>query len=210
METTAVVRKFNDVRLHLISSGEGDYLVPGEEIGKALGYSEPRKQIGKLFERNKEILDTPKCSGVVSVTTPGGVQEVRCYTGRGVRALLMYSRQPKAREFQEWVLDLLDELEKEWTRSVLSENTRLKEALGNDRFGLEDQRWSAESRAERAEASAKAYKRSLDLALEACGGHYPDSYAWAQINRIKEATLMDIKSIAWTPGGRVLRLSFKI
>ncbi|CAM6492057.1 hypothetical protein ENINCK372B1_16190 [Enterobacter intestinihominis] len=47
-------------------------------------------------------------TGVVKVTTPGGMQDMRVFSLRGAHLIGMFARTPKAKEFRRWVLDVLD------------------------------------------------------------------------------------------------------
>ena len=64
------------------------------EIGVALGYKQPDNAIAHIHNRHKNELN--KCSGVVSLSTPGGNQEVFIYTYSGVMLICHYSTRPEA------------------------------------------------------------------------------------------------------------------
>lgn len=67
-----------------------------QQIGRALGYKNPKRAIGFIHDRHKEELD--KYSGVFTLNTPGGRQEAFAYSARGVIRICAYSSQPRAKE----------------------------------------------------------------------------------------------------------------
>ena len=69
-----------------------------EQIGKALQYSDPIRNISKLHERNKERLD--KFSVVVKLTTTDEKQyDTTLYIERGIYEICRFSRQSVADDF---------------------------------------------------------------------------------------------------------------
>lgn len=61
---------FGTIQCDFWQDEEGNILMTREQIGRALGYSEPRKAIQKIHERNKDRLD--KFSVVTKLTTTDG------------------------------------------------------------------------------------------------------------------------------------------
>ena len=88
---------------------QGNILMTREQIGKALGYSNPQKSIDKIHQRNKERLD--KFSVTLNLrATDGKNYNTILYTRRGVYEICRFSKQPKANAFYDWVYDLLEGL----------------------------------------------------------------------------------------------------
>lgn len=104
MNTTALLA-FEGHKPQVIESAGKPYFT-GEDVGRALDYEEPRKAIGKIFERNREALDRYSC--VVSLTSQTQARETRIFDSRGVMFICMKSNQPKAVAFQHWALEILD------------------------------------------------------------------------------------------------------
>ena len=96
-----------------------------EQIGTALEYADPKNAIAKIHQRNKERLD--RFSGVVNLSTPGGMQETVVYSARGIYEICRWSQQPKANAFYDWVYDLLEGLR---TGRIALQNTALDDYLG--------------------------------------------------------------------------------
>ncbi|WP_447871986.1 P22AR C-terminal domain-containing protein [Serratia fonticola] len=84
----------------------GQIWLTASEIGQALEYADD-KAIHRLFRKHADEF-TNNMTGVVKVTTPGGMQDVRMFSLRGSHLIGMFARTPKAKEFRRWVLDILD------------------------------------------------------------------------------------------------------
>lgn len=79
-----------------------DFWATREQIGKFLGYNNPKNAIGKIHERNKERLD--KFSMVRQIDTPSrGTQTATVYSFRGLLEICRFSNQPNANK----VIDIL-------------------------------------------------------------------------------------------------------
>jgi prophage antirepressor-like protein len=84
----------------------GQIWLTAAEVGEALGYSDD-KAIHRLYRKHTDEF-TNKMTGVVKVTTPGGMQDVRVFSLRGAHLIGMFSRTPTAKKFRRWVLNILD------------------------------------------------------------------------------------------------------
>lgn len=84
----------------------GQIWLTASEVGEALGYADD-KAIHRLYRKHADEF-TNKMTGVVKVTTPGGMQDVRVFSLRGAHLMGMFSRTTIAKEFRRWVLDILD------------------------------------------------------------------------------------------------------
>lgn len=84
----------------------GQIWLTASEVGQALEYADD-KAIHRLYRKHADEF-TNNMTGVVKVTTPGGMQAVRMFSLRGSHLIGMFARTPKAKEFRRWVLDILD------------------------------------------------------------------------------------------------------
>lgn len=84
---------------------EGHWIT-GEEIGRHLGYAEPRKGVAKIYERNANSFKDGIDTGVVNLTTPSGIQETRIYSERGSLKITRFSRTDRSDEIMEEVFDV--------------------------------------------------------------------------------------------------------
>jgi len=97
------VVKYQGMPVRVVVRENANY-IPAEDLGEILGFSEPRKAVLKIFERNREEL-APH-SGIVKLTTPGGVQKTRVFTETGAYLVAMFARTPKAKEVRRWLAEL--------------------------------------------------------------------------------------------------------
>lgn len=101
---------FGHNEMNIYQNENDDIFMTREQIGLALEYSNPRKAIQKIHQRNKERLN--KFSRRAQIDTPSGKQETVIYNEQGIYEIIRKSGQPKADEFYDWVYDLLSKLRK--------------------------------------------------------------------------------------------------
>ena len=102
--------QFGNVQCDFWRNENGEVFMTTEQLGSALGYSQPKAAISKLIERNEYLADT-EFSGVTKLTTPqGGTQETRIFTEDGIYEVTMLSKTKVAREFRAWVRKVLKSL----------------------------------------------------------------------------------------------------
>lgn len=89
-----------------------EYFITREQIGKALGYSNPSNAIKNIHLKHKDRLD--KFSTVLKVSHVEGDRKVErekiFYSRKGVMEICRWSRQPIADKFMDWVWDVIDGL----------------------------------------------------------------------------------------------------
>lgn len=112
--------KFEDViPCDFWNDANDEYLVTREQIGRALGYSNPTEAIKKIHQKHRERLDKFSClikseisRGVRSggVDSNGAIQERTFYSRKGIMEICRWSRQPKADEFMDWCWEIIDML----------------------------------------------------------------------------------------------------
>lgn len=124
-----------------------EYFITREQIGRALGYSNPRKAIEQIHMRHKDRIDkfscvikseisrspqsdpTSKDSSLQSegIDSNGSIQERTFYSRKGVMEICRWSRQPVADKFMDWVWEVIDDLIAESIQN--SSNTISKEIV---------------------------------------------------------------------------------
>jgi len=103
---TALALAFQNTKFNIIDRNDQPWL-KASEICLALGYAD-QKSINRIFSRNKDEF-TDSMTGMVKLTTPNGdSQETRIFSLRGCHLLAMFSRTKVAKDFRQWVLDILD------------------------------------------------------------------------------------------------------
>ena len=110
--TLATQKPFGNLTCDFYKNDSGEFYITRDQIGTALEYSEPRKSIQKIHERNADRLNP--LSSVVNLTTVEGGREVTrdfyVYTLRGAMEICRFSRQPKADKFMDFVWDVMESL----------------------------------------------------------------------------------------------------
>lgn len=97
----------------------GEYLVTREQIGKALGYSNPSKAIEKIHSRHKDRLDKYSCLIKTCISrspqsdgtkSNGAIQERTFYSRKGIMEICRWSNKPLADKFMDWCWEVIDKL----------------------------------------------------------------------------------------------------
>lgn len=88
-----------------------DIVMTAEQLGQCLGYSEARKSIGNLVNRN-EYLKNEEFSSVIKMMTEAGQRESRIFNEDGIYEITMLSKTEKAREFRAFVRKTLKAIRK--------------------------------------------------------------------------------------------------
>jgi len=102
---------FGTVKCDFYRDENKEILMTSEQLGIALNYANPRNGIGKIVERNP-YLKKNEFSGVVKLSTPGGIQETRVFKEDGIYEVTFLANTERAREFREWVRSVLKALRK--------------------------------------------------------------------------------------------------
>jgi prophage antirepressor-like protein len=105
---------------------DGQIWFTAEEIGSHLGYSDPKDDVNRLFNKNKEELE-PYSTTTKLVAVDGRSREKRIYSEEGVYLLTMLARTDKAREFRSRVARLLRQIRQR--RLELARQTGQQEAI---------------------------------------------------------------------------------
>lgn len=125
---------FNDNNFDVIER-DGRAWLRLPQIGVALGYANPYK-VRQVFERNSSEF-SGEMTALVKLQTSGGEQETRIFSLRGAHMIGMLARTKRAVEFRAWVLDRLDELDRQAVpnRSLMGEWFKAKAAVdAQDKF----------------------------------------------------------------------------
>lgn len=105
-------RTFNGVALDCYKGDDNsDFWATREQVGRLLGYENPRKAIAIIHTRNKERLD--KFSKGVQIETPSrGLQSATVYNFKGLLEICRYSNQPAANAVIDFLWDVADDIRK--------------------------------------------------------------------------------------------------
>lgn len=106
----ATTDKFYDVETNIYKGADGEMYMTSEQLGKCLGYAQPKSAISKLISKNVYLTDN-EFSGVSELATPcGGTQPTRLFTEDGIYEVTMLAKTEKAKEFRCWVRKLIKSL----------------------------------------------------------------------------------------------------
>lgn len=93
-------------------NANNEYLVTREQIGRALGYSNPANAIKNIHLKHKERLD--KFSTQLTLGYAEGDRYVEreriLYNRKGIMEICRWSRQPLADKFMDWCWEIMDRL----------------------------------------------------------------------------------------------------
>lgn len=93
-------------------NANNEYLVTREQIGRALGYSNPANAIKNIHLKHKERLD--KFSTQLTLGYVEGDRYVEreriLYNRKGIMGICRWSRQPLADKFMDWCWEIMDRL----------------------------------------------------------------------------------------------------
>lgn len=87
----------------------GKHWLTAEQVGLCLDYGKAnaRQGILKLYDRHADEF-TDDDTGVVKLTTPGGIQPTRIFSSIGCIKLGFFSNTAKAKDFRTWAAKVLD------------------------------------------------------------------------------------------------------
>lgn len=114
---------FCGTQCDIYSDDANEMFMTSTQLGECLGYTEPRKAISKIVDRNK-YLENVEFSGVVKLVTPGGVQETRIFTEDGIYEVTMLAKTEKAKEFRTFVRQLIKSIRKGEMLVVVNKDNR--------------------------------------------------------------------------------------
>lgn len=96
---------FQDISLTPVKQDTQIWLT-SSDLAKALDYANTQS-VTKIYERNADEF-TSSMTTIAEVKTKGGLQRVRIFSLRGCHLIAMFARTKVAKEFRQWVLDILD------------------------------------------------------------------------------------------------------
>lgn len=100
---------FMNVQCDFYQNQENTYCMTTEQLGMALGYSNPVQSIRNLIQRHS-YLNNSDFKGVIKLVTPGGEQDVTIFTEDGIYEVTMLAKTKRAREFRAFVREVLKKL----------------------------------------------------------------------------------------------------
>ena len=110
--TVITSKPFGALNVDVYQNDKHQYYMTREQIGTALEYTDPVRNISKIHDRNADRLNP--LSSVVNLTTEVGnhtqMRQTYMYNLRGVMEICRFSRQPKADSFMDFCWDIMESL----------------------------------------------------------------------------------------------------
>lgn len=103
---------YNGVECDFWKDENNNIYMTSEQLGRALGYANPRISISTLVNRKEHLKDS-KYSSVITMITDAGKRDTRVFTEKGIHEVIFLSDTKKALQFKDWVSNILEGLRKE-------------------------------------------------------------------------------------------------
>lgn len=106
-ELSTHLASFHGYPIEIIDHNNKPWLT-AEQIGLAIGIKHARTSVLRSYSRHADEF-TDKMTCVVNVTTQGQSRQVRIFSPRGAWMLAMWAQTERAKQFRQWVLDVLEQ-----------------------------------------------------------------------------------------------------
>lgn len=140
-DSASLVKYFNDkpVKFLQLNKSDDELFLTAEELGTALGFSEPRKAIIQIYKRNKDILKEFTCD--VKLISKNGQRQTKAFSETGIFILCIKSEMPVAKKFQKFAAQVVREFRRgnyrpKFLRVTAAILNVLKESLDPDLYML--------------------------------------------------------------------------
>lgn len=108
----ATTEKFGDIFTNIYEDEDNEMYMTAKQLGECLGYSNPVRSISNLVNRN-DYLQTTNYSVVTKLmSTDGKSYNTRIFTEIGIYEITFLSKTKKAKEFRNWVSNILRQVRK--------------------------------------------------------------------------------------------------
>ncbi|MFZ7141601.1 P22AR C-terminal domain-containing protein [Avibacterium avium] len=159
------------------------------DIGKALGYSNPLKGIGNLYNAHQDEF-TPNMTALINMQTNGGMQKVRIFSLRGAHLIGMLSHTKVAKDFRKWVLDILDqEVERQKPKQLALPEPEKKYTFEFTEYELEQLAWLWFSHKRMNTLLADLYEPLNALGSTFSGSVYSHAHEYHRHHKESQATM---------------------
>ena len=104
--TKGFIEEFGEVNCDFYTNENQTPCMTSEQLGSALGYSDPQKAISNLVNRN-EYLEGQEFSSLLKLRDQVQARETRVFTEDGIYEVTMLAKTEKAKSFRSWVRKIL-------------------------------------------------------------------------------------------------------
>lgn len=98
--------RFGDIVCDFWKNENDEIFMTSEQLGRALGYADPRKSINTIVSRNP-YLRNPEFSSDINMMSGAGIRNVRVFTEDGIYEVTFLSGTERAKQFRAWVRQVL-------------------------------------------------------------------------------------------------------
>lgn len=98
---------FHGYPIEIIDHNNQPWLT-GEQVGLAIGVKHARRSINNLYNRHADEF-TAEMTCVIDMVTQGQTRQIRIFSSRGAWMLAMWAQTERAKQFRQWVLDVLEQ-----------------------------------------------------------------------------------------------------
>jgi len=109
LDYNVLIENFEGIDLELINH-ENEIWLTAETVGIGLEYSEPRKSVMNLYSSHRDEIE--EFASVIDLMTEAGMRKTTIFSEYGVYLLIIFSNQPKAKEFRRWVIEVIKNIRK--------------------------------------------------------------------------------------------------
>ncbi|WP_052414696.1 BRO family protein [Paenibacillus sp. FSL R5-0345] len=104
-------KNLGEVQCDFYIDEENEVWMTQEQIGKALGYSDPVKAISRIHTHNKDRLDRFSV-GTKVLGTDGKMHDTYIYDLKGISEICRWSSKPQANQFVDWAWGVMESYRK--------------------------------------------------------------------------------------------------
>lgn len=117
---------FNSIQFHPLQRNDDQIWISSSELARALGYAR-EDSVSRIYDRNSDEF-TPDMTQVID--NPHTVNlTVRIFSLRGCHLITFFARTQIAKEFRQWVLDILEKESKPKSLTDIRDRIPLAEAI---------------------------------------------------------------------------------
>jgi prophage antirepressor-like protein len=117
--------RFGEVSCDFLRDTSGEIFMTSDQLGRALGYSNPRQAISNLVNRNP-YLENEDYSSVLELSTEKGMRPTRLFNEDGIYEVTFIAKTYIAINFRRWVTNIIKEIRKGNIVNVNSNNDAIK------------------------------------------------------------------------------------
>lgn len=135
----ATTEQFGNISTNIYKDKNNDMFMTSRQIGECLGFSDPKKAISTLVNRNDYLKDNTFSTVLNLRTLDGKQRNTRVFNEDGIYEVTFLANTEKAKEFRCWVRKILKSLRKgdiQLSQNNLSLTPQMIEQIIDNKLGL--------------------------------------------------------------------------